>query len=407
VQRARLTILSLLHLVTDWYGSYLLALWLVLRVRFDLDEVQVGWLLAAVMVPSNVMQPLWGALFDRFEAKWFVIIGPALAVVCLSLVGLCGSLAMATCLMVIGMLGVGLFHPEAATLATRFGAAGNPRAMSLFLAAGFLGQGFGPWLISQVVTQPRPAWLAALATWPARGFADSWLTIFPGLLILVPGVILIWRLPAGPRAPRPTRRMRLNVVLAGRHRPVWTLIAMNVARVFGLMMLHTTLPEYLKDRGGGQIQVGNWMLIFLWAQMVGILAGGFTARANRERGVLVGMTALSLVPACVLPFIGGPAVLVAYAATGLCIAWTHPVGVRLSQGIVPGGERWVSGMMIGMSWGIGALAGPPLVGWLCKVHSPQASLAVGAALLLAGTALAMALPAQAHLNRLRKADGVA
>lgn len=398
----RLLILSLLHCTTDCYSSFIVALWLVLGTTFENSGVPVGVMVAVTLIPANIMQPIWGVVSDRLNAKWLIVFGPLLAVVCLSMLGLVRtSVGVTILLMAIGQMGVGLFHPEAATLAARLGAAGSPRTMSLFLSAGFLGQAIGPWLISQVINDPHPRWLETLIGRPSAGYSDSWLTLFPGLLCVGIGLAMVARMHSVHSVSNQGRQWSFRVALHGRQRPVWTLIALNVVRIFGLLMLQMTIPKFLEQQGRDQLAVGNWLAVFLVAQTAGILFGGLSAPPQRERTMLIWSVALSVLPACVVPFCQGNAALLALAITGFCVAWTHPICVRLGQAIVPGGERWISGMLIGVSWGVGALIGPLLVDYICSRQTAALSMAVGSVTLIVALLLALKLPSQEDLNALQ------
>lgn len=396
MQRRRLTILSLLHLVTDCYTMFAIAMWLPLQRTFGLDGGQTGLLLALGLIPANVLQPLYGAFSDRFDAKWLVVIGPLLMVVCYSLLGLSKAVPLTLFLLLVGAAGSGMFHPEATTLAGRFGATGSSKAMALFLTGGFIGQTIGP------------LWISWTITGADHGFEDSWRTIFPGLIIVAMGAAMVSRLPSEQPQQRAGWGRSLVNVLAGRQRAVWCLVMMNVMRWVGLMLIMSTLPLYLdqkysplEDAEMVQRHVGVWMSIFLAGQGTGILAGGLLSRAHRERVPLLVAFLISLLPAWLLPFVHGGVAMVMLFAAGLCVGWTIPLAIHLGQSILPGGERWISGMLIGFSWGVGSLLSPPLAGYLCETYSADKSLMSGALALTAALVLAVSLPRQSTLNRLK------
>ena len=87
---------------------------------------------------------------------------------------------------------------------------------------------------------------------------------------------------------------------------------------------------------------------------------------------------------------------------GICIAWSIPATIRLGQDIVPGSQRWVSGMLIGFSWGLGAITAPTLVGFVCQKVSPRGSLMMAAIMLVVAVCFAISIPRQAHLNELKR-----
>ena len=384
-----LVILSGLHGVADCYLMFLPALWMPLQYRFELSPLQTGLLMSVVLMPANLMQPLFGVVADRINAKLVVVLGPLLAVVCVSLLGLSPWLGLSVVMLMLGAAGTGMFHPEAVSLASRLDASGSSRATAWFLTGGFIGQAVGPWWISQVISGP------------GRRFEDSWQAAFPGLVILAVGVLMIRRLPHVAPSNRQERRPALRVILKGRYRPVCCLIGMNIARYFGLQLILFTIPLHVGAVGLAQMNVGQWMMVYIGAQGVGIILGGLTTPPHRERIIILLTLVAVLVPTCLLPFVAHNVAVLPLAAVGLGLAWSFPVAIQLAQEIVPGAQRWISGMMIGFSWGIGSLAAPPLVGYMCQTFSTQVPFIVAAGTLVVAIALAAAMPSQSRLNCLK------
>lgn len=386
----RLAILSLVHLVVDGYGTFIPALWVVIQDVFELSGLQVGLFLGLGMLPANVLQPFYGMVDQRF-ARWFVVLGPLLAVVCLSMVGLASSLTVLIMLVLLGMAGVGLFHPEGAVLAGRFGAAGSPRAMAMFIGSGFLGQALGPVFISTIVATESD-------------FGASWKAVFPGLAVLAVlavATVMGSRLGRIPDPPLPESRSSILLALAGRWRAVVCLISLNTVRFIGLMMIYLTIPLFAKFSGFSQVRIGQLMMVFNGAQGVGMLIGGLVAPVHRERAMLITSLAMVLLPASLLPVVEPSAVIWCLAVVGFCLGSTIPVAVQLGQEITPGGKRWISGMLMGFSWGVGALLAPPLAGYISEAYSPNHSFTIAVMILAGALLLAFVLPNQAHLNCLK------
>ena len=271
---------------------------------------------------------------------------------------------------------------------------------AIFLSGGFIGYAVGPWLISQAVSDPHPVWLTVWIDRPSRGFADSWLAMFPGLFVVILGTVMMARL-GSESSLKKSARIPLRTAMIGRHRQVGILVTINVVRVFGLIMILFAVPEYLREHGRGQLDVGNWMFLFSAGQFLGIIAGGMTAPAHRERMGLIGSLAAAVLPAMALPFLLGRAAMVALALTGLCLGWAHPVIVTLGQRIVPDGQRWITGMMIGMSWGIASLAAPPIVGWITQVKGSTTVLIFAAGMFAVALGMGIGCLRQSDLDVLK------
>jgi FSR family fosmidomycin resistance protein-like MFS transporter len=77
----------------------------------------VGGLTAMASMSSSFLQPLFGVLADRMRRPWFVVLGPMIAAVFMASIGLAPSYEVLVALLVLGGVGVAMFHPQTASLA--------------------------------------------------------------------------------------------------------------------------------------------------------------------------------------------------------------------------------------------------------------------------------------------------
>ncbi len=388
----RISALVILHFVVDSYALMIPALWLPIKHRYGLSAAEVGMVLGLCTLPFGLCQPLWGMLSDRVDVRRLLALGPVVAVLGISMVMLRQPLPLSVLFIMIGCCGVGFFHPEAGITATRLGRTGMSRTLGFFLVGGFLGQATGPLWISYVVEFETSATI------------QTTLAIAPGLALIVVGAIMFGK-PAGRHTRDTDEQASWLQALAGRHWPVWLLIAMNTTRFFCLFVLLYTIPSYLAAAGHGQIMIGQWQSIFNGSQAFGLLLGGMTAKFGRERMICVGSTALSLVPLLLLPIFEGTSMIVCLAFIGAGMAWTTAIVIQIGQGLVSRAGRWMTGMLIGFASGISALTGPWLVGDLVDNFSPSTPLYWATGFAVATLVTALALPPQKRLNALRDRPG--
>jgi FSR family fosmidomycin resistance protein-like MFS transporter len=385
----RISALSVLHFVVDTYALMIPALWLPVQHKFGLTPSETGLVLGICTLTFNLMQPLWGILSDRFDARWAISGGPLIAVAGVGLAIISPILPLTVLWFLIGGIGIGIFHPEAGVTATRLGRLGSSRTMGIFLVGGFLGQAFGPWWISIVLTN-----------WTGAAMIGT-MTMLPGIVLAIIGMAMFGRPLERDKHVHEEDRVLWRQAIAGRHRPIWTLLAVNVTRYFSLFIILFSVPMYLEKAGHGQMMVGQWIGIFLAAQGVGLLLGGVTAGLNQERSTCIASTAAGLIPLILLPFLSGTAALVCMIAAGVIIAWAHAVVIQLGQGILPHCQRWVTGILIGFASGIVTLISPQLVGWLFENVSVQAPFVAAAVFGVAALIATLLLPSQATLDALR------
>ena len=384
----RISALAILHFVIDSYALMIPALWLPIKQRYDLSATEVGMILGLCTLPFGLCQPLWGMLSDRVDVRRLLAFGPVVAVLGISMVMLRQPLLPSVLFIMIGCCGVGFFHPEAGITATRLGRAGMSRTLGIFLVGGFLGQAAGPLWISYVIESDTSATIQTI------------LAIAPGLALIVVGAALFGK-PIERHTRDSENQVSWHQALAGRHWPIWLLIAMNTMRFFCLYVLLYTIPPYLVGAGHGQIMIGQWQSIFNVSQAFGLLLGGMTAAVGRERIICVGSTALSLIPLLLLPIFEGTSMIICMAFIGIGMAWTTAVVIQLGQGLVSRASRWMTGMLIGFASGISTLTGPWLAGALVDNFSARTPLYWATGFAVATLVTALVLPSQKRLNALR------
>jgi FSR family fosmidomycin resistance protein-like MFS transporter len=137
--------------------------------------------------------------------------------------------------------------------------------------------------------------------------------------------------------------------------------------------------------------------MYLFATGVGGFIGGPAADRFGPRRVI----ALSLVLASpflfVAPALTGWPFLVTVAIGGFFLQSTLPVNVTFGQSIAPVSAATVSSLMMGFAWGMGGLS-VPIVGMIADRIGIEAALRMLALVPLAAAALALPLPARAHVD---------
>src|SRR5262245_9067995 len=186
----RLLLLSLAHFTIDAYSSFSSPLLPLLVTKLDLSLTRVGTLVALASVASSFAQPVFGLLGDRLRRPWFVAVGPLIAAVFLSGIGMAPSYGALVALLMLGGIGVAAFHPQGAALSSGL-AERRSVAMAIFVTGGTLGFSLGPLLAVTVVG--------------AFGLERTWIAAFPGLVMA--SLLLAWFMRLPPHAhegrPRP------------------------------------------------------------------------------------------------------------------------------------------------------------------------------------------------------------
>ncbi|MFC2106579.1 MFS transporter, partial [Candidatus Bipolaricaulota bacterium] len=144
---------------------------------------------------------------------------------------------------------------------------------------------------------------------------------------------------------------------------LWAVIVVRAASVTAFASF---LAVLVVQRGGSTLAGGGAISAFLLTGAVGsFFAGNLSDRWGRKI-VLLGSMLLAT-PAYLL-FLHGPTTMLlpAIAAAGLFALSATPVGVVAAQECLPGRTGLVSGLVMGLAWGMGGLALTP-IGWLADM----------------------------------------
>lgn len=160
---ARIGLLSSAHLVHDSYLSFLSILLPLLVTKLGLTLFLAG-LLAPMSSGASIMQPLFGYLADKFDARRFVIICVATTGVFASLIGLAPNYVLLGMLLFAVGLSSAAYHPAGSALLTRAVEGKWGSALAVYAFGGNVGLAMGPIVVTLVVSRLglEGTWLLAV-----------------------------------------------------------------------------------------------------------------------------------------------------------------------------------------------------------------------------------------------------
>jgi FSR family fosmidomycin resistance protein-like MFS transporter len=329
------------------------------------------------LLASSILQPIFGHWADQSGGgRWMSWAGVLLSGAGGAALGFAPGFAGLGVAMLITGVGTALFHPVSAALVAQ---AAPPRQrgfwMSAYISAGNLGLGLGPLLVGLVLIQ--------------RGLGGTWLLFVPAAIVAG----LMWRLAPERPGRHGAASLSLLTVLRRHWRLLGALVGVVALRSWASTTLVTFLPTLATQRGAQPSDAAQVLTVFLIAGAAGGFAGGAAAdRLGRDR-VVIGSLLLSVpfgVTLGLLPEFG-PAFWVAAIASGFFLngSWIS-LTVR-GQESVPGSIAMMSGLMLGLSIGLGGLAVTP-IGLVAETHGLGSVLSAAACLPLLGALLMRFVP---------------
>ena len=328
------------HLLTDAYASFLNPLLPRLMQNLGLSIALAASLAMTLSLASSLLQPAVGYVADRYGRKMFVVAGPLISGVFLSLIGLAPSAGVLALVLVLGGIGSAAFHPPGVAMSVRAAEGkGSGLRMSVFSFGGSAGFAIGPLLIVGLVS--------------VVGLEGMWIAMIPAI---VASALLLLVLPADRPHPSTHHLPSPMTVLKSLRGPLGVIFCISAIGAFVQRVFLTLSPIIVYQAGGSEARGAVMLSVYLGAQVGGTLIGGMlTDRMDRSR-LLAYLTALA-VPAHLLALAlpaGSSATLLFAACAGFLNMAMLPPIVVMAQEIVPESTAISSGIVMGLAWAAGS-----------------------------------------------------
>lgn len=374
-----LTLLSVGHACVDVYQGAVAALVPFFVAERAYSYAAASGVVLAASLLSSVVQPLFGALTDRWAMPWLLPLSALTAGAGVALSGVCDAYPLTLAAVAVSGIGVAAYHPEAARVARAVAPGGN-RGMGWFSLGGNVGFALAPLLVAAVIATGGLGASPLLAVPAVAGAA------------LCAGALRVSRTRAAADAPAESAG-------ADDWPSFLRLSGAVVCRSVVFVGLSAFVSLYVRERVGGGDVAGTAALCVLYAGgAVGTVLGGRLADRYGRLTVVRWAYALTVLAVAGVVLVPGPAVYacVALASAGLYVPFS--LHVTLGQDYLPGRVGTASGVTLGLTVSVGGLAAPAL-GALADATSLRIALLPLVALPLLGALILRGLDEPAPAPR--------
>ena len=378
------------HFVTDTYSAIIPAILSKVEQSVALSAGLSAWLLGVGALSSGLSQPIFALLSDRLNTRIFAGLGLILSSSFICTIPLLTSSRAVFIHYVIGMIGVGMFHPVAASVIGQISPQQRSLAVSLFFVCGMIG-GVSGSILAPAIINGQVAFLPSLIALIPFG-----LTIAIAIQILIRGIQHKQSRPIASYGKRGVAEPKQF------HTPTATILLLYISSAIRFFVNVSLL--YLFTRWATEsVQVntvglsddamsdlastvnGRLNAMMIVGMGFGGLVAGMTVPQGREKLPLI-LVPIVFAPAiAIYPFVDNNAIryLLSFLA-GIGFSAMVPVTVALAQRLLPFRTSFASGLMLGGAWAVSAL-GPPFASWLVTSFGlSQAFVAVAAVLMFSG-----------------------
>lgn len=343
-----LFIIGLTHLLNDSLQAVVPAMFPILERSLGLTFTQLGLIAFTLNMVASVMQPVVGMYTDRRPMPYALPVGLLFSMV--GMLGLAFAPNLVVILVSVVLIGLGsaVFHPEGSRVA--YLAAGDRRglAQSIYQVGGNSGQALAP-----VIT--------ALVLVPLGQFGAIWFVpvAFLASMFLVyisrwyAQQIDVFKKNAKSEKQKTSGKVKIPKVIRNA-------VLLLIFVVFARSLYHSAISNYyafyaIQEYGFSIAESQTFIFIFLLTGAIGTFIGGPLADRFGRKAI---MMASLLVPApltILLPYVGPYVAMVLIGMIGVLILSSFSVAVVYAQEMVPGKIGTMSGLIVGLAFGMGAI----------------------------------------------------
>lgn len=347
--------IGICHLLNDSLQAVIPAMFPILEESLGLTFTQLGLITFTLNMTASVMQPLVGLYTDKHPKPYALPIGLAS-----SMAGMFGlALAPNFPSILISVLFIGLgsavFHPEGSRVA--FLAAGPRRGLSqsIFQVGGNGGQALAP-----IIT--------ALVLVPLGQFGAIWFTLIAGAAVIFLIRIAKWYAtkmkPVTSKKETTTQKHTDKKTAKAIMSAMTVLIFLTFARTWYVKAISNFYAFYAIENYDLSIAKSQiYIFTFLFMGAVGTFFGGPLADRFGKRTVILFSFLCPAPFSLALPYLGPGGAIICLGLIGFLIMASFSVAVVYAQELVPGKIGTMSGLIVGLAFGMGAI-GTVILGFI-------------------------------------------
>ncbi|ATO29954.1 MFS transporter [Bacillus atrophaeus] len=343
-----LVIIGICHLLNDSLQAVIPAMFPILERSMSLTFTQLGIIAFTLNMVSSVMQPVIGWYADKRPMPYALPLGLTSSM--LGILGLAFAPSFLTVLCCVFFIGLGsaVFHPEGSRVA--YMAAGSKRglAQSIYQVGGNSGQAMAPLITALILV-------------PLGQFGAVWFTLVAALAVLFLIYIAKWYTARlGDLQQRPAKKAQTETKNTSISKSITAALIIIIFLIFARSWYVSAIGNfytfYAMDTYHVSIrQAQSYIFVFLLFGAVGTFLGGPLADRFGKRTVIIFSLLVSAPLAILLPFAGPALAYGVLALIGVILMSSFSVTVVYAQELVPGKIGTMSGLTVGLAFGMGAI----------------------------------------------------
>jgi MFS family permease len=343
-----LFIIALCHLLNDAIQAVVPAMFPILEKSMGLSFTQLGIIAFSLNMVSSIMQPMVGFFTDKKPFPFALPIGLSFTFIGVLGIGFAPGFGWIVLAVIFIGLGSAVFHPEGSRVAHM--AAGSQRglAQSIYQVGGNSGQALAPLITALILV-------------PLGQVGASWFSLVAALAVILLIYIAKWykqRLSSKDKVLKKNVLAQSSAISHAKEikRALILLLLLIFARswyISGMTNFYTfyTMHKYSLTIKESQL----FLFAFLVMGAIGTFFGGpLSDRFGKKRIITLSM--LGTVPlSIIIPYMPLTLAFILLTIAGFIIMTSFSVTVVYAQELVPGKIGMMSGLTVGLAFGMGAI----------------------------------------------------
>lgn len=372
-------LLAMGHFFNDFYCNFLPILLPILIPKLGLSLTLSGALVMVMSLSANVLQPVFGYFMDKYNFNKIMPLIIPFGAVFICFTNWASNFIVLAVLIGLSGLAVSTFHPMGAGLVSKVAPDGKiSTCISIFVAGGSFGFALAPILLVYFMQM----------------YSLDYLPI-----LIIPAIILgILMYSSGLSKARfvneqVAKNMHFNLAQILQNKPLMLLNISMGLRAWLFTALVTFLPLWAIEKGCDNTLSGWILTIYLCGSVIGGLIGGALNDKIGYKKVILWALIFTLIPTMYFLFAQQIDILMyiaLFVGGGLVMA-ANPGAIVWGQDLLPDNPGMASGMMLGLSFGLGGF-GTMLTGSLAESYGLTMALALTAILLVISIVLVYLTP---------------
>ncbi|WP_415948744.1 MFS transporter [Megamonas funiformis] len=372
-------LLAMGHFFNDFYCNFLPILLPILIPKLGLSLTLSGALVMVMSLSANVLQPVFGYFMDKYNFNKIMPLIIPFGAVFICLTNWASNFIILAVLIGLSGLAVSTFHPMGAGLVSKVAPDGKiSTCISIFVAGGSFGFALAPILLVYFMQMYSLDYLPIL--------------IIPAIIL---GVLMYSSGLSKARFvnEQVAKNMHFNLAQILQNKPLMLLNISMGLRAWLFTALVTFLPLWAIEKGCDNTLSGWILTIYLCGSVIGGLIGGALNDKIGYKKVILWALIFTLIPTMYFLFAQQIDILMyiaLFVGGGLVMA-ANPGAIVWGQDLLPDNPGMASGMMLGLSFGLGGF-GTMLTGSLAESYGLTMALALTAILVVISIVLVYLTP---------------